>query len=185
MNASGPSLVRRLLLTAGAMFFLGFGLVPMYEIVCEKVLGIKLEDEGGGSAAAHSVAVDESRWVTVQFDATVNSTLPWEFEPTQFSVKVRPGQLTEVLYRARNSGSGDMIGNAVPSVAPSTASIYFNKTECFCFTEQLLRAGEARDMPVRFVVDPALPAHIDTLTLGYTFYLNTSATERLAAVPAS
>jgi cytochrome c oxidase assembly protein subunit 11 len=78
-----------------------------------------------------------------------------------------------------------MIGNAVPSVAPSTASIYFNKTECFCFTEQLLRAGEARDMLIRFVVDPALPAHIDTLTLGYTFYLNTSATERLAAVPAS
>jgi cytochrome c oxidase assembly protein subunit 11 len=178
-------LVRRLLLAAVAMFFLGFTLVPLYEIVCEKVFGIKLDGQAPSSAEASALEVDTTRWVTVQFDATVNSALPWAFAPKQFSVRVHPGQLTEVLYTATNPTAAPMIGNAVPSVAPSTASIYFNKTECFCFTEQLLRPGESRDMPVRFVVDPALPRHVDTLTLGYVFYLNGTATERLEAVAAA
>jgi cytochrome c oxidase assembly protein subunit 11 len=76
------------------------------------------------------------------------------------------------------------VGQAVPSVAPNVASIYFSKTECFCFTEQKLAAGETREMPVRFVVDPALPDTISTLTLSYTFYLNDVATQRLAEAPA-
>jgi cytochrome c oxidase assembly protein subunit 11 len=72
------------------------------------------------------------------------------------------------------------VGQAVPSIAPKLATLYFNKTECFCFTEQLLHAGESRAMPVRFVVDPKLPAEVSTLTLSYTFYLNDIATRRVA-----
>jgi len=68
----------------------------------------------------------------------------------------------------------------VPSVAPNTASQYFNKTECFCFTEQVLKPGESRRMPVKFIVDPKLPADIGTLTLSYTFYNNELATKKLA-----
>ena len=69
----------------------------------------------------------------------------------------------------------------MPSIAPNTASLYFNKTECFCFTEQLLKPGESRRMPVRFVVDPKLPKEVTELTLSYTFYENTVATQRVAA----
>ena len=95
-------------------------------------------------------------------------------------MKVHPGALTEAWFNASNASGRAIVGNAVPSVAPNTASIYFNKTECFCFTEQVLKAGESRRMPVRFVVDPKLPADIPALTLSYTFYNNELATKKLA-----
>jgi cytochrome c oxidase assembly protein subunit 11 len=85
------------------------------------------------------------------------------------------------MFHARNIDTKPIVGQAVPSVAPSRASIFFNKTECFCFTEQLLHPGEERPMPVRFVIDPALPPEITTLTLSYTFFNNEHATARVAA----
>jgi cytochrome c oxidase assembly protein subunit 11 len=93
-------------------------------------------------------------------------------------MRVHPGVLTEAIFYARNDSDRPIVGQAVPSVAPSAASIFFNKTECFCFTEQLLAPGEERAMPVRFVIDPALPAKMQTLTLSYTFYNNDLATQR-------
>ena len=92
---------------------------------------------------------------------------------------MHPGQLNEAIFVARNDSPLPIVGQAVPSVAPAAVAIYFNKTECFCFTEQVLQAGEQREMPVRFVVDPALPKNIDTLTLSYTFFNNEMATQRL------
>ena len=179
--ASARRLVKRLGLVAAAAFFLGFGLVPLYEIACEKVFGIKLDGTPVAQESAVAGGVDTSRWVTVQFDATVNSKLGWQFEPRVHSMQVRPGELVEAWYDATNPADTALVGNAVPSVAPSTASMYFNKTECFCFTEQLLAAGESRGMPVRFVVDPKLPPEVRTITLGYVFYLNDTATQRVAA----
>ncbi|MCE3004440.1 MAG: cytochrome c oxidase assembly protein [Xanthomonadaceae bacterium] len=181
---SARRLVKRLALVACMAFFLGFGLVPLYEIACEKVFGIKLDGDPVAQEAAVAPGIDESRWVTVQFDATVNSKLGWEFHPKVRNIQVRPGQLVEAWYEATNPAATALVGNAVPSVAPSTASMYFNKTECFCFTEQLLGAGETRDMPVRFVVDPKLPPEVRTITLGYVFYLNDSATQRIATAGA-
>lgn len=183
-SASARRLVKRLGLVAATAFFLGFGLVPLYEIACEKVFGIKLDGDPVAQEVAVAPGVDESRWVTVQFDATVNSKLGWEFHPKVRNIQVRPGQLVEAWYEATNPAPTALVGNAVPSVAPSTASMYFNKTECFCFTEQLLGPGETRDMPVRFVVDPKLPPEVRTITLGYVFYLNDSATRRVAAAGA-
>ncbi len=185
------ALVKQLGLVAAATFLLGFTLVPLYEIACEKVFGIKLDDQAVDATVATSGGVDRTRTVRVQFDATVNSSLPWHFKPKTFSIDVHPGELTEVYYEATNPTASAMVGNAVPSVAPSTASIWFNKTECFCFTEQMLEAGQTRDLPVRFVIDPKLPREVTTLTLGYVFYLNNTATQRIAAqaapgsVPAS
>ena len=83
---------------------------------------------------------------------------------------VHPGQLYEARYLARNKAEYAIVGNAAPSIAPDEASGYFSKTECFCFTQQMLKAGEQREMPVRFIVDPKLPATIDRLTLGYAMY---------------
>ena len=95
-------------------------------------------------------------------------------------MQVHPGRMYEANYLARNTADHAIVGNAAPSVAPSVASTYFNKTECFCFTEQLLQAGEERAMPVRFVVDPALPDYVTTITLSYTFFSNDAATAKLA-----
>lgn len=160
-------------------FLFGFAMVPLYRVVCEHVFGIKLAE---GAASASSVAAlveDTSRTITVQFVATVNSKLPWSFTPEQTSVEVHPGKLTEVWFDAVNQGGEAIVGNAVPDVAPGAASLYFNKTECFCFTEQVLKAGESRRMPVRFFIDPQLPRTVRELTLSYTFYANDAATRRL------
>jgi cytochrome c oxidase assembly protein subunit 11 len=93
---------------------------------------------------------------------------------------VRPGEIYETLYVARNTSDRDIVGSATPSVAPARGSQYFNKTECFCFTAQTLAAGESREMPVRFIVDPDLPEDVRTLTLSYTFFKNDVLTAKLA-----
>jgi cytochrome c oxidase assembly protein subunit 11 len=165
-----------------ASFLFGFALVPIYRIACEHVLGIKLSGEVADAASVALMQVDESRTVTVEFIASVNSKLPWEFKAEKARVEVHPGALTEVWFDATNDSLAAIVGNAVPSVAPSEASPYFNKTECFCFTEQTLDGGESRRMPVRFVVDPQLPEGVNTLTLSYTFYANEAATSRLSLV---
>jgi cytochrome c oxidase assembly protein subunit 11 len=121
----------------------------------------------------------------VQFVGNVNSQLDWQFAPEQVSMKVHPGALNEAWYDATNKAPGAIVGNAVPSIAPPSGSPYFNKTECFCFTAQVLKSGESRRMPVKFIVDPKLPADIDTLTLSYTFYNNRPATKKLAEQPAA
>ena len=126
-----------------------------------------------------------ARTVTVQFDGGVNSKLPWAFHPEQLTMQVVPGEVNEALYFARNDSKHTIVGSAVPSVAPARASGYFTKTECFCFTAQTLQAGEKRDMPVRFIVDPDLPADVKTITLSYTFFKNDALTARLGTAKAS
>ena len=162
-----------------AAFGFAFALVPLYRIACEKVFGVRLE-QGPARVVAESDA-RQQRWVTVQFDGGVNSKLPWQFSPGQDSMRVLVGRQYEATYSARNTANRAIVGSAVPSVAPARASAYFNKTECFCFTAQTLAAGEARDMPVRFIVDPALPHGVKTVTLSYTFYKNDALTAALNA----
>ena len=161
-------------------FGFSFALVPLYRIACEKVFGIRLE-RGASDPGEAMASTRSERLVTVTFDGGVNSKLPWEFGPRQMSMQVRPGELYETTYFARNKSDRDIVGSATPSVAPARASQYFNKTECFCFTAQTLVAGETREMPVRFIVDPDLPDDVRTLTLSYTFFKNDTLTSRLAA----
>jgi cytochrome c oxidase assembly protein subunit 11 len=175
------AVLRRAAIACAIAFVFAFSLVPIYRIACEKLFGIRLESTPTGEQTLAGYAVDESREVIVEFDTTVNSKLPWSFRAERQRMVVHPGQLAEAIFHARNEDAVVIVGNAVPSVAPSSASIFFNKTECFCFTEQLLGPGEERAMPVRFVIDPALPAGVQTLTLSYTFYNNEGATARLAA----
>ena len=163
------------------VFVLTFSLVPAYRIACEKIFGIRLER---GAAADSSRATAGQRTVRVEFDGGVNSRLPWVFSPEQLTMEVVPGQLYEATYLAMNTSDQAVVGSAVPSVAPARASGYFSKTECFCFTAQTLEAGQTRQMPVRFIVDPDLPPGINTLTLSYTFFRNDALTDQLAAGPA-
>lgn len=172
--------VTSLSLMAVAMFGFGYLLVPLYDKFCE-ITGIGGRTGEAVVAETLSSEVDESRLVMVHFDANVNSALPWRFEPTERMMEVHPGRLYETTYVAHNRSDQTLVAQAVPSVAPGIASLYFNKTECFCFTEQVLAPGESRDMPVRFIVDANLPARTDLITLSYIIYPNDQASAALAA----
>ncbi len=167
-----------------AAFAFTFSLVPLYRIACEKVFGIRLDNTAAAAPAAAAGAPGE-RWVTVEFDGSVNPKLPWAFRPNATKMRVRVGEQYEATSAAHNNGARAIVGSATPSVAPARASGYFSKTECFCFTAQTLQAGETRDLPVRFIVDPALPPDVNTITLSYTFFKNDVLTDRLAAAAPS
>lgn len=151
------------------MFGFGFALVPLYDVFCD-ITGINGKT-GGKVTFSKEMKIDTSREIKVEFIATLNENMPWEFKPMTYSIKVHPGQPSRIEYLARNKTNHTIIGNAVPSVAPGLAAQYFQKTECFCFTEQELKAGEEKRMPVVFVIDPALPDDIHELTLSYTFFV--------------
>jgi cytochrome c oxidase assembly protein subunit 11 len=167
--AANQKVVKRLGIAAVLMFGFGFALVPLYDVFCDitglngKTGRIELEE-------ALSQTVDEDRLVTVEFLGVVHSELPWEFRPMVRRIKVHPGEVTEVNYYAMNKTDNTVAGQAIPSLAPGLAAKYFNKTECFCFTRQSLGPGEAKEMPLRFVVDPALPEDVRTVSLSYTFF---------------
>ncbi|MDX1513420.1 MAG: cytochrome c oxidase assembly protein [Gammaproteobacteria bacterium] len=172
---SGRDLKRANRRTAGhlavvvlAMFGFGFALVPLYNVFCE-ITGLNGKT-GVVEASAIDGDYDASRLVTVEFVGSVNSGLPWEFRPVLYKMRVYPGKVYEAEFIAHNLAADPKVGQAVPSVAPATASRFFNKTECFCFTAQEFAAGESRRLPVRFVVDRGLPADIRTVTLSYTFF---------------
>ena len=159
-------LVRYLLALVVLMFGFGFALVPLYEVMCQ-AFGIN-----GKTAGAYSGAqvVDEARSVRVQFLSTNAAGMVWEFAPLSDELQVHPGASMEMRFVAYNPTDKPMSAQAVPSVAPARAAAYFHKTECFCFTQQVLQPGERIEMPVRFIVDRELPADVRHLTLAYTLF---------------
>ncbi len=158
----------KLLLIAVLMFGFGYSLVPLYKKICE-ITGINVlaVQETLNNKTANT-QVDTSRTITVEFDA--NTTGPWRFKPATASVQVHPGEMTQVIYEVVNTQGRAMEAQAIPSYAPQEAAQYFKKLECFCFKQQTLGANEARQMPVSFFVDPALPKNVTTITLSYTFF---------------
>ena len=152
------------------MFGFGYALVPLYNVFCD-ITGLNGKTGVITQEKAGAVNIDKDRLVTIQFDTNVNSALPWLFRPGVNEIQVHPGQITDVLFVVENQADIAIAGQAIPSVAPGQASLHFNKTECFCFTQQTLGPHERREMLVRFVVDPALPKKISTLTLSYTFFI--------------
>ena len=166
-QANGKT-ARRLAVVVLAMFGFGYALVPLYDVLCE-ITGLGGRT-GVVAASALDGGVDTSRTIKVQFLGAVSSRLPWEFRPDVATMEVHPGQVYETTYFARNLSETATIGQARPSVAPSIASLHFNKTECFCFVEQEFAPGEARHMLVRFVLSRDFPADIATVTLSYTFF---------------
>lgn len=161
------SLVGKLLLLAVAMFGFGYLLVPLYNVFCE-ITGF------GGRTNTVAVVTDEnpdfSRSIRVEFVTTVNEYAPWEFAAERDSMEVTPGKMYYANFTAKNLTGEAKVAQAVPSVAPISASGHFKKIECFCFTNQAFQANEERAMPLQFIVDPDLPEYVDTITLQYTFY---------------
>jgi cytochrome c oxidase assembly protein subunit 11 len=156
----------KLSVIAAAMFGFGFALVPFYQKICE-VTGIN--NLVKPAAPVQNTQVDTSRWITLEFDGNVHG-LPWQFVPLTRSVRAHPGELVQVSYEIRNTGAVGMVGQALPSYGPKLAAEHVKKLECFCFRQQALAPGEAREMPVQFVIDPSLPREVSTITLSYTFF---------------
>jgi cytochrome c oxidase assembly protein subunit 11 len=159
-------LFTRLALVAAGMFGFGYALVPFYYAICE-AWGVNAFGET--RAAPANTQVDTSRTITIEFDSNAHN-LPWRFRPLVNHVQVHPGEVTTVEYEVVNVRGEAVTGQAVPSYGPQYAGEYFNKLECFCFRQQTLAAGETRRMPVTFVIDPKLPASVNTIALSYTFF---------------
>jgi cytochrome c oxidase assembly protein subunit 11 len=170
MTESHLKLAGKLVVMAAAMFGFGFLLVPLYDVFCA-ITGIGVRT-GTPTAAEVTEAPVTDRVITVEFVATRNQQAPWEFRPAVASMEVVPGKLYDTTYFARNLTDRQVVGHAVPSVAPGQANKYFKKTECFCFESQDFEPQEGRDMGLTFLVEPDLPAHIDRVTLSYTFFSN-------------
>ena len=159
----------KLFIVTVAMFGFGYAMVPLYNVMC-KVAGINGKTGTITTEEAGRLTVDSKRMVTVEFDTNINGDLPWEFKPAVAKVKVQPGRMNDAIFVVENNSNQEIVGQAIPSVAPQLASLHFKKTECFCFTQQTLAPHERREMLVRFVVDSELPDTISTLTLSYTFF---------------
>ena len=176
MTSPNASLAARLVLFAAGMFVFGlFALPPLYEVFCE-ITGF------GGRTNTTALVVDEapdlSRDIRIEFVTTVNNYAPWKFEATVDSMTVKPGKMYYATFSATNLSGEERIGQAVPSVAPITASEYFQKIECFCFDSQEFTANEQRSLPLQFIVDPNLPDYVDTITLSYTYFESNYVTSR-------
>ena len=169
-------LILRLLALVLVMFGFGFALVPIYDVMCQ-AFGIN-----GKTAGVYQgeQSVDQARQVRVQFLATNAAGMSWAFRPLADELAVHPGASNQMLFVAHNPTDKPMTAQAIPSVAPARAAAFFHKTECFCFTQQVLQPGERIEMPVRFIVDRDLPADVQHLTLAYTLF---DLTARPAPVP--
>lgn len=187
MPASGSIQKTRLVLIAVAigMLCLGFASKPLYDTFC-RVTGF------GGTVRTADANLSEviDRVVTVNFDSNVSPDLPWSFKPEQRSIDVKLGQSGLAYYQVTNTSKKAVVGTATFNVTPIKAASYFIKTECFCFTEQLVKPGETVSMPVLFHVDPLLDEEarlddISNITLSYTFFRVKNPTETVETKPAA
>lgn len=150
-----------------AMFGFGYALVPIYSVFC-KATGINGKTDGKVSSLSEEV--DSNRTLKVEFLATTNKDLAWEFKPLVRTIELHPGENKRLAFYAKNNTGKRMRVQAIPSVTPGQAANYLKKTECFCFTQQTLDAGEEVVMPLVFHVDPDLPKKFSTVTLAYTLF---------------
>lgn len=159
-----------------AMLALGFAAVPLYEVFC-RVTGYGGTTQRVDAAQAASVQAT-SKVMSIRFDSNVNSALPWSFKPEQSVDRVTVGARDMAIFLATNNSDQPVVGTATFNVTPLLAGQYFNKVQCFCFTEQLLKPGQTMRMPVLYYVDPAIMDDPETkdikeITLSYTFYRST------------
>lgn len=154
----------------GAMVGLAYASAPLYDLFC-RTTGFG----GTPQVAAEGERPVLDRTVKVRFDSNVDANLPWRFQPLEREVKVRLGEEKLVHYRVTNVSQRPIVGTSTYNVTPETAGPWFNKIQCFCFTEQLLMPGQSVDMPVVFFVDPEMDKdrrydNVRTITLSYTFF---------------
>jgi len=162
---SNLALVKRLAVVVIGMFAFGYALVPFYEQIC-RATGLRNIAQAD---VVKNTQVDASRSIRIEFDSNLRN-LPWTFKPLEPVVNVHPGEVRQVMYEVANTTGRAITGQAIPSYGPQHAARYFQKLDCFCFAKQTLQPGERRQMPVVFVLDPAMPRDMPTVSLSYTFF---------------
>ena len=167
-----------LLLVAVAMFGFGYALVPIYDVLCEWKWIERDRPDDIKKVPETAYKVDLNREITVEFMTTLNESTPMAFRPERKQIIVHPGEYHTVNFYAENKTDKVMIARAIASFSPAVTSSYFEKTQCFCFSEQTFKAKEAKIMPMRFVINPELPEQYKTITLSYTFFDNTERSEK-------
>ncbi len=167
IRQSNLRLARRLAWGCVGMFCFGFMLVPLYDVFCD-LTGLNGKVSGRGEVSVPGV--DRSRTIRLQLVASNNAGMPWRFRPKLAQLEVHPGETRQTAYIAFNPTDRAMLAQAIPSVTPAEAARYLHKVNCFCFEQQTLAGQETREMPLLFVIDPALPEHITTITLSYTLF---------------
>ena len=160
-----------------------FAAIPLYKIFCQ-VTGFAGTTQVASNAPQHELA----RELTIRFDSNVAPGLPWRFEPEQNSIRLHIGEVATVHYKVINEAARTITAQASYNVTPTTVGAYFDKINCFCFTEQTLKPGETREMTVVFYVDPKIVNDRDqdplnTITLSYTFYRLPDAERPVAEAP--
>jgi cytochrome c oxidase assembly protein subunit 11 len=177
LKRANRNMTWKLLAIAAGSFGFGFALVPLYNVLCSVTgYGDQAKLLQKVTAIEHP---DVNRTVTVEFLTDVASAGEWDFRPVQRRIQVHPGALYTAQFYAHNLTGRDSVAQAVPNISPSEVAAYFHKTECFCFAPQHFNLNEGRNLPVRFIIDPAIPSHIDLITLAYTFFDESSrATQR-------
>ena len=165
-------LIRRLVIITALMFCFSFALVPLYNALCQ-VSGLNgkptlnATHQARYKNPAHS---QKERIVIVELDSTRNQELACEFKAAHRTLAVTPGKLAITHYYAKNLKQKPLIVQAIPSISPGIAAKYLKKLECFCFNHQVLQPGETVELPLRFWLEPEMPAHIQRLTLSYTLF---------------
>ncbi len=157
----------RLVLAPILMFFFAYALVPLYTIICE-ITGFN--GTTGRVYEENTMQIDESRVVDVSFFADTASGFPVKFYPKDTNMEIVPGKFYTTSYIAKNNTNQVIVGQAVPSVAPSDGAAYFKKLECFCFNRQVFQPFEEVEMQVRFIVEPEMATHIKDISLSYNFF---------------
>lgn len=170
-----------------AMLGLGYASVPLYRLFCQ-VTGFGGTTQKATDAQAAGIKVSPVQ-ISVRFDGNVDPGLPWAFAPEQVTQRVHLGARTMAIYTAKNLSDRPITGRASFNVSPDAAGRFFNKIECFCFTEQTLQPGQEVRMPVIYYVDPAMLDDVDAkaikqITLSYVFYEDKAATAAASAKPA-
>lgn len=168
MTSHGKTVLKLAVLVVG-MFGFAFALVPMYDLICE-ITGLGGRTDGKAEIQSGDLRVDASRLVTVRFVTNTNEGMPWEFRADKQSMRVHPGESHTADFIIENLSERGINGQAIPSLVPILATDYFHKTECFCFTQQYLDAGETMRMPLVFTLDPELPDHVQSVTLSYAYF---------------
>jgi len=167
MNSDNRTMTKKLVVVVIVMVAFGFAMVPLYDVFCQ-ITG--LNGKSNGLAVYEEQEADTSREITVQFMTITKADMPWDFRPMQTEMTVYPGKQYEVFFKVKNRAGKQIVGQAIPSFSPNLTAQYFHKTECFCFNQQTLAAGDTEEMPMRFFIDKDLPEEYDTITLAYTLH---------------
>ena len=174
-----PLNIRLIVLAIMMFIFSLFIMPPLYTLFCE-VTGINGKTNRSEQTAQGAIDVD--RQITVQFITINTHGVPWDFKPEKTEISVHPGEIVTTYFEAKNLHHKKITIQAIPSVAPSSGSLYFNKTECFCFNQQTLVAGETEKLGLQFIIDRDIPKYIKKMTLSYSLFDITETTEKTTMV---